>query len=91
MSKSSNQEGAAKSAQNYFRKSEQADVTAKQLRKKERQAESAKTANLRRLRLEKEAADKKNVELAVQTGAESAAAKPIRSAPRKRSITRLVY
>ena len=88
MSKSSNQEGAAKSAQNYFRKSEQADVTAKQLRKKERQAESAKTANLR---LEKEAADKKNVELAVQTGAESAAAKPIRSAPRKRSITRLVY
>ena len=91
MSKPSNQGGAAKSAQSFFKKSEQAEITAKTLRKKERQAEAAKTAKLRTLRLEKEAADKKNAELAAQAVTESPTVRARRSVSRKRSVIRLIY
>ena len=50
------------SAQAYFRKADQTDNLIKKERKKERAASSAKTANLRQLRLAKEAADKEEAE-----------------------------
>jgi len=56
------QNSAQNSAQNYFRKTEQGDDLLKRERKKERAASTAKTANLRELRLAKEAADKAELE-----------------------------
>jgi hypothetical protein len=52
------QNSAQKSAQSFFTKSGQDESLAKQTRKKERTAVTAKTAKLRELRLAKEAADK---------------------------------
>lgn len=81
----------ANSAQNYFRRAELDDASAKQIRKKERAAEAAKTANLRRLRLEKESKDKEAADkLAAENGGQPA--KPARAkAARKRKAVRMVY
>ena len=68
------QNSAQTSAQTYFRKTEQSDELIKKTLKKERAASAAKTANLRQLRLAKEAADKEEAEK-LQAG---------RPAPRKR-------
>ena len=82
----------AASAQNYFRRAEQNEATAKQIRKKERSDDAAKTANLRRLRLEKESADKEAADrLAAENGGQPA--KPARrpKAARKRAAVRMIY
>jgi hypothetical protein len=82
----------ANSAQNYFRRAELDEASAKQIRKKERAAEAAKTANLRRLRLEKESRDKEAADkLAAENGGQPA--KPARrpKAARKRKAVRMVY
>ena len=79
-------------AQTYFRPAELDETAAKQIRKKERAAEAAKTANLRRLRLEKESADKEAADrLAAENGGPPA--KPARrsKAVRKRAAVRLIY
>ena len=84
------EEQAAKKANTYFKNSEREDVSAKKIRKKERQVEATKTANLRRLRLEKEAADKLKAE---QEAAASGKAPPKPRAARTpaRKPTRMVY
>ena len=56
------QNSAQNSAQTYFRKADKSDDLIKKARKKERAASTAKTANLRQLRLAKEAADKEEAE-----------------------------
>jgi len=56
------QNSAQTSAQTYFRKAEQSDELIKKTRRKEQAASAAKTANLRQLRLAKEAADKEEAE-----------------------------
>lgn len=59
MAISSNPPNAAqKNAQKFFAPAEQSDEVRKNARKKERNAVATKTANLRDLRLAKEAADK---------------------------------
>jgi hypothetical protein len=82
----------AKTAQTYFHQPAGDEATAKQIRKKERATEAAKTANLRRLRLEKEAGEKQAADkLAAESGgkpAKPAAQKP--AAPKRRAV-RLVY
>lgn len=92
MSKLAGAKTAATNAQSFFRRTERDDAAAKQIRKKERAAEAAKTANLRRLRLEKEAADKEAAaKLAAENGggpAEPARQKP---AARKRAAKRMIY
>jgi hypothetical protein len=83
-----------KNAQKYFRKTEQSETLAKQSRKKERNADAAKTAKLRGLRLAKEAADKEEADkLASQSadglpGMKRAARRP--SQP-KRATVRMIY
>ena len=62
------QNPAEKNAQKYFRKAEQSDTLAKQGRKTERQANAAKTAKLRGLRLAKELADKEEAEKLASEG-----------------------
>ncbi len=52
------QSAAEKNAEKYFRKAERSETSAKQELKKEHAANAAKTANLRELRLAKEAAEK---------------------------------
>ena len=52
------QSAAEKNAEKYFRKAERSEMTAKQELKKERAATATKTANLRELRLAKEATEK---------------------------------
>ena len=80
---------AAKSARTYFRRAESDEAAAKQIRKKERAAEATKVENLRRLRLEKEAADK---EAADKLSAESGKpAKPARRPKAKRAGVRMIY
>lgn len=79
----------ATSAQNFFRRAETDEATAKQIRKKERAAEAAKTANLRRLRLEKESTDKEAADkLAAENGGQPAR-RP--KAARKRAAVRMIY
>ena len=81
-----------KNAQSYFHRTEQDEASAKQIRKKERAAEAAKMENLRRLRLEKEAADKEAADkLAAENGGQPP--KPARrtKATRKRAAVRLIY
>ena len=56
MSRLPGEKTPAKNAQAYFRRSGRDEATATQIRKEERAADAAKMANLRRLRLEKEAA-----------------------------------
>src|SRR5215510_1045371 len=56
-----------KSAQNHFRKAEQTETNLKQVRRKERVADAAKTEKLRALRLAKEAQDKLAAETEAQT------------------------
>ena len=58
MPRSTGDKSQAKNAQTYFRRTVRDEATASQIGKDERAAEAAKMANLRRLRLEKEAADK---------------------------------
>lgn len=52
------QSAAEKNAEKYFRQTERSETTAKQELKKEQDANAAKTAKLRELRLAKEAAEK---------------------------------
>lgn len=81
-----------KKAQTYFRRAEHDEGAAKQSRKNDRAAEAAKIAKLRRLRLEKEAADK---EAACRLAAanDGQPAKPARrpKATRKRAAVRMIY
>ena len=58
MPKMPGEKTAATNAQAYFRRTTRDDAAASQIRKEERAADAAKMAKLRRLRLEKEAADK---------------------------------
>lgn len=53
---------AQKGAQKYFTKTAQDDALSKEIRKKERSATAAKTARLRALRLNKEAADRQEAD-----------------------------
>lgn len=78
-----------KNAQTYFRRAEHDEAAAKQIRKKERAAEATKIANLRRLRLEKEAADR---DAADKLAAENGGQPPRRTkATRKRAAVRMIY
>jgi hypothetical protein len=77
-----------KSAQNHFKKAEQAETSLKQVRRKERAADAAKTEKLRALRLAKEAQDKLAAETEAQT---NAGAKPAARQPRKRGPVRMIY
>ena len=82
----------ATNAQTYFHRAERDETSAKQILKKERAAEVAKIANLRRLRLEKEAADKEAADkLAAESGGQPP--KPARrtKARRKRTAVRMIY
>jgi hypothetical protein len=85
------QDSSEASAQKYFKKAEQSETLAKQVNKKERAASAAKTANLRELRLAKEAADK----LAAEAAEALAPAKGKRAVRRprqaKRASVRMVY
>jgi hypothetical protein len=87
MSKLSNQTAAAKNAKAYFRQSEREEGTAKAIRKKEVAADAAKTAKLRTLRLEKEAADR----LAAETSGQPARSGRRKTAGGKRMKVRMVY
>lgn len=92
MSKPMGDKTPAKNAQTYFRGAEKDEATAKQIRKKERAAEAAKTANLRRLRLEKEAADKEVADrLAAESGGQPAKSGRKKPAARKRAAVRMIY
>lgn len=89
---STGENSPAKKAQTYFHGAVHDDTAAKQIRKKERAAEAAKMANLRRLRLEKEAADKEAADrLAAANGGQPA--KPARrpKTARKRAAVRMIY
>lgn len=82
----------ANKAQTHFRRPEQDEAAAKQIRKKQRTADAAKIANLRRLRLEKETSDKEAADrLAAASGGQPS--KPARrSKPaRKRAAVRMIY
>lgn len=74
------QNSAQTSAQTYFRKTEQSDELIKKTLKKERAASAAKTANLRQLRLAKEAADKEEAEK-LEAGRPAARKREPRSKP----------
>jgi hypothetical protein len=77
----------AAKAQTYFRRAAR-DETGSGTRKQERVAGALKMANLRRLRLEKEAADK----LTAESAGEPAKPAPEKRAPRKQAaIMRLRY
>ena len=79
-----------KSAQNHFRTAEQSETNLKQIRRKERAADAAKTEKLRALRLAKEAQDK----LAAQTeGQTNENDKPAARRPKKskRGPVRMIY
>jgi hypothetical protein len=69
-----------KSAQNHFTKAEQTEMSLKQVRKKERAADAAKTEKLRALRLAKEAQDKLAADAEAQT---NGTVKPAPREPRK--------
>jgi hypothetical protein len=77
-----------KSAQNHFKKAEQTEMSLKQVRRKERAADAAKTEKLRALRLAKEAQDKVAAEPEVQPNPGD---KPEAQPPRKSKPVRLVY
>jgi hypothetical protein len=79
-----------KSAQNHFKKAEQTEASLKQVRRKERAADAAKTEKLRALRLAKEAQDKLAAETEAQT---NLGAKPVDQPPRKtkRGPVRMIY
>src|SRR5262249_17290615 len=79
-----------KSAQNHFRKAEQTETNLKQVRRKERVADAAKTEKLRALRLAKEAQDKLAAETEAQTNVD---VKPAPRSPRKskRGPIRMIY
>ena len=88
MSRLPGEKTPAKNAQAYFRRSGRDEATATQIRKEERAADAAKMANLRRLRLEKEAADK----LAAEK--DTAPAQPARQKPAARkpaATVRITY
>ena len=92
MSKLTGDKLPAKNAQTYFRGRETDEAVAKQIRKKERAAEAAKTANLRRLRLEKEAADKEvSDRLAAENGGQPAKSGRRKPVARKRAAIRMIY
>ena len=77
---------AQKNAQNYFATAERSETLAKQIRKKDRDNDAAKTARLRGLRLAKEAADKEEaVRLEAEAAALPAAAAPKRPTRSKRA------
>lgn len=81
-----------KNAQTYFRRAEHDEATAKQIRKKERAAEATKIANLRRLRLEKEAADREAAnKLAAENGGQPPRPAQRTNATRKRAAVRMIY
>ena len=82
----------ANNAQTYFRRAERDETAAKQIRKKERAAEAAKIANLRRLRLEKEALDKEGADkVAAEKGGQPAKPASRAKTARKRPIVRMIY
>ncbi len=81
-----NKNSAQNSAQTYFRKTERNDSLIKRERKKERAASTAKTANLRQLRLAKEAADKEEAEKL-----QAAGPAPRKREPRTKPMLRLTY
>lgn len=92
MSKLTGNKAPAKNAQTYFRRNETDEATAKQIRKKERAALAEKTANLRRLRLEKEAADKEvSDRLAAENGGQPAKSGRPKPVARKRTAIRMIY
>lgn len=92
MSKLTGNKAPAKNAQNYFRRNETDEATAKQIRKKERAAQAEKTANLRRLRLEKEAADKEvSDRFAAENAGQPAKSGPKKPVARKRTAIRMIY
>jgi hypothetical protein len=82
-----------KNARRYFAKPDQNETSAKQIRKKERAADAAKTAKLRGLRLAKEAADKEVADkLAAEKAEAQAGKRPARRTPeRKRAPVRMIY
>ena len=77
-----------KSAENHFRKAEQTETNLKQVRRKERVADAAKTEKLRALRLAKEAKDKLAAEPEAQP---PAGEKPDAQPPRKSKPIRMIY
>ena len=80
----------ANNAQTYFRRAERDEAAAKQIRKKERAAEATKIANLRRLRLEKEAVDKEGADkVAAENGPQPPASRA--KTARKRPAVRMIY
>jgi len=88
MSRLPGEKTPAKNAQAYFRRSGRDEATATQIRKEERAADAAKMANLRRLRLEKEAADK----LAADNGTEPPKTAQEKQPARKQAATvRITY
>ena len=79
---------AQRNAQNYFATAERSETLAKQIRKKDRASDAAKTARLRGLRLAKEAADKEEaVRLEAEAAAHPAVAAPKPPARSKRTPT----
>ena len=88
MPSSTGEKSHAKNAQTFFRRSARDEVAAGQIRKEERAAGAAKMANLRRLRLEKEAADK----LAAENGPAPVKSERPKPAARKPAATvRITY
>jgi hypothetical protein len=79
-----------KSAQSHFKKAEQSETSLKQVLRKERAADAAKTEKLRALRLAKEAQDKLAAETEAQTNTDvkTAERRPRKS---KRSSDRMIY
>jgi hypothetical protein len=77
-----------KSAQSHFRKADQTETSLKQVRRKERAADAAKTERLRALRLAKEAQDKTAAETEAQTDGRE---KPVAQPHRKSKPVRMIY
>jgi hypothetical protein len=79
-------------AQTYFRRAKHDEDAAKQIRKKERAALAAKIENLRRLRLEKESADKEAADRLAAANCGQPAKRARRSKlARKRAAVRMIY
>ena len=79
-----------KNAQSHFTNVEQTETSFKQVRRKGRAADAAKTEKLRALRLAKEAQDKLAADTEAQT---NVGAKPAARAPRKtkRGPIKMIY
>lgn len=79
-----------KNAQKYFATTEKSETVEKKARKKERAANTAKTAHLRELRLAKEASDKEAADKLAETQGDSK--RPARRpAQKKRPLLRMTY